>query len=164
MLLINHVAECLFELYEMTKHKLVRRKKLNFFRVLQDYTVVLIRRLPIHIQLRIYSDSILSSLLLCDYFYGNSLAPPLRSFSPTTAFGIALKYIATKESIKDFIIEHNHLRKDVWFIGITKSWREKVGKEIIQIWTMNKRRREKMLAWEMTPVPEDVKYLIIHYI
>ena len=52
MLLINHVAECLFELYEMTKHKLVRRKKLNFFRVLQDYTVVLIRRLPIHIQLR----------------------------------------------------------------------------------------------------------------
>ena len=146
------VAQYIYELLEQTKHKLTREKKLNFFRITQEYTRQLILKLPIYSQTRIFSDSVLESLIQSPFFYGNTLIPDQSDFSPETAYGIGKKYTSTIQKIHDFIVG----KTDQWFDHISLPWKVDVANYI-------ERCKQKQIAWAI-PIPEDVCDIISSFL
>lgn len=146
------VAQCIYELLEQTKHKLTRERKLNFFRIAQDYTEQIIHKLPTFSQDRIFSDSILTSLVHSPFFYGNTLIIDQSNFSPTTAYGIGHKYVSSVDKIHDFILG----KTDQWFECFSPPWKIDVSAYI-------KRCAQKQVAWAI-PIPEDVCDIISSFL
>ena len=145
-------ALCIYELLEQTKHKLTREKNINFFRTTQESTRQLLRQLPPSTQNRIFSDSILESLIQSPFFYGNTLISDQSDFSPETAYGIGKKYKSTIEKMHDFIIGNT----DQWFEHISLPYEMDVSNYI-------ERCQQKQFAWAL-PIPEDVCDIISSFL
>tara|TARA_Y100000590_G_C15709769_1_gene1009883 strand:- start:1147 stop:1632 length:486 start_codon:yes stop_codon:yes gene_type:complete len=161
-MIVDLITECFYELLLMTKAKILRKKRLNFFRITQDYTFAYVKKATFDISNKIYHDSILSSLLHCEFFYGNLLAPPISDFNPDTAFGIGLKYIANFDSIGNYFDNLS----DVWFTGVSRLWKKEVGTQIIQPFIQHKitRMREKCICTKILDLPDDITNLICEYL
>ena len=145
-------AQCIYELLEQTKHKLIREKKLNFFRITQEYTRQIIRKLPSSAQKRILSDTILSSLVSSRFFYGNSLITDPSEYSPESAYGIGHKYTSSVGKMHDFIIGKN----DQWFEHISLSYKLDVSNYL-------EKCVKKQIIWNI-PIPEDVCGVICSFL
>ena len=145
-------AQCIYELLEQTKHRLTREKKLNFFRITQEYTKQIIGKLPSSVKNRILSDTILSSLVSSRFFYGNSLITDPSEYSPKTAYGIGHKYTSSVEKIYDFLVGKN----DQWFEHISLSYKLDVSNYL-------EKCAKKQIIWAI-PIPEDVCDIICSFL
>ena len=145
-------AQCIYELLEQTKHKLTRERKLNFFRITQDYTKQIIQKLPESWKKRISSDSMLSSLVFSPFFYGTSLTVDPSNFSPATAYGIGHKYESSVDKIHDFITGKN----DQWFERVSLPWELDVSNYLETC-------AKKQIIWAI-PIPEDVCDIISSFL
>ena len=93
---------------------------------MQEYTCILIGKnnFPVWVRNRIYSDTILISLLYA--FFSAVAISPISSFRPGTCYGIGLKYKCDVEDVVDFLIG----KRDTWFIGVSSDWKNRVIQEV----------------------------------
>mgnify|MGYP007107018896 CR=1 FL=1 len=145
-------AQYIYELLDQTKRKLKREKKINLFRTTQEYTRQIIHHLPKEMQDRIFSDSILTSLVTAPFFYGHELKKDESDFSPDTAYGIGHKYISRINYIHQFIIGES----DQWFEYVRPPWKLDVEIYI-------ERCKDKQRAW-FKKIPDDVYGIICSFL
>ena len=158
--LVELIGRCIHQLLLLSEEKLKKKRRLILFSTIQEYTRLRIEKnnFPMWVRDRIYSDSILISLLYCPFFYPNQIELPISSFRPLRSYGIGMKYVCTLEAVLDFLMG----KRDTWFIGISSYWKNAI---IQQMSFHNKhllRCSLKKIAWKLS-LPDDVKLYICDF-
>jgi len=153
---------CLHELLLRTSMPLRSRKQLDSFRTIQGYTYQHVRKSGNTIQKRIYNDYVLSSLIHCDYFYGN-LFPSVTHGEMVPMYRLGVKY---KSNANTFI---DYLRgvSDTWIIGVSNIWKhdcrkwlhDEIYSSYLQKW------RERETVWRIGErLPAEICMVICDYL
>ena len=153
---------CFYELLIRTGIPLRSRKQLDGFRTIQSYTYLHVRKSGKTIQKRIYHDYVLSSLVHCDYFYGN-MFPSFTHGEMAPMYRLGVKY---KSSVNAFI-DYLQGVSDTWIIGISNTW-----KRDCRNWLYDElhssylqKRRERETVWKIgNKLPAEICMEICDYL